>query len=402
MVPVTDRERRTFFLDSIRMGTDGVWISLHQTVILVIAISVFAASDLLKSVLASAPHIGQLLTLFVTAALAGTRLRPSVIAGILGAIAALALAGAAAVNSAAGFVALILIAMTMIQLRLPYTASIHERNYPAERRGRRFSIGLIMTVIVALTSDLVAGRLLETDVTLYRPLLGGAAAIVLAGSVALALVPSPASPVNESRNPFRNLDIVRQDALFRRLTVAWFILGFSNLWTVPLRVVYLAEAERGLGLSPLLVMLIGGVIPQATRLIFSRIWAGFFDRTHLVVIRMILALILGAGIFVFFATEILWVVIAGQVLINLAFAGGPILWNLWVTRIAPPGKSSVYMSVHTFMTGIRGTIGPALGFLATTALSFRQVGMISFAGTIVAALYLIPVLREPRAAAPSA
>jgi hypothetical protein len=92
----------------------------------------------------------------------------------------------------------------------------------------------------------------------------------------------------------------------------------------------------------------------------------------------------------------------GQVLINLALAGGPILWHLWVTvtRIAPPGQTSVYMSVHSFSAGVRGTIGWALGFLVTAAISFRTMGLISLAAIILAVLYLIPVLRDPRAAAP--
>lgn len=384
------------------MGSEGVAVSLHQTVTLVIAISVFGASDALKSVLASAPHIGQLVSLFVTAAVAGYAISPGRLGGTLGALGAVALAGAAFADSATGFTILILIAMMTIQLRLPFTAAIHERNYPVERRGRRFSIGLIMTFVTALTTDLTAGRLLETDVTLYRPLLAGAAAILFAGSVALYFVPSPPATVAGGTNPFVNLRILRTDRLFRKLIVAWFIIGFANLWTVPLRVVYLAETERGLGLSPLWVMVIGGVIPQATRLIFSRIWAGFFDRMHLVQIRMVLAALLGAGIFVYFATERIAVVVAGQILINLAFAGGPILWHLWVTRIAPSGQSSIYMSVHTFMTGIRGTIGPALGFLAVASISFRAVGTLSFAAMVIAIVYLVPVLKEPRAAAPVA
>jgi hypothetical protein len=230
--------------------------------------------------------------------------------------------------------------------------------------------------------------------------LAAAAAVFFAGSVALAFVPARPAPIADANNPFRNLRILKTDALFRRIIIAWFIIGFANLWTHPLRIVYLAEADRGLGLSPFYVLLIGGVLPQTTRLIFSRIWAGFFDRMHLVSIRIVMALLLGAGIFIFFATDILWVVIAGQVLINLAFAGAPILWHLWVTRIAPPGQTSVYMSVHSFTAGVRGTIGPALGFLVTAALSFRSIGAISLAAIVLASLYLVPVLRDPRAAAP--
>ena len=399
--PVTRRERRTFAFDSIRIATDGVGVSLIQTVTLVIAIKVFAAPDALKSLLASAANIGQLASLFVTAALARRAIRPNSIASAMGVASAVALAASAVASRALGFSIFVAAALMLFQLRLPFIAAIHEHNYPAQRRGRRFSIGLILMVVVSLAFDLGAGQLLEIDLDWYRSLLGAGAAMLLVGGLALAFVPSRPAPVADGGNPFRNLRILKTDRLFRRFIIAWFILGFSNLWTVPLRVVYLAEAERGMGLSPLLVMIIAGVIPQLTRLSLSRVWANLFDRLHLVKIRIILAIFLASGIFLYFLTESLPVVIAGQILINVAFSGGPILWNLWVTRIAPPGRSSIYMSVHIFMTGVRGTLAPAIGFLAVAGISFRLVGTISLVGIVAAILILIPMRHEPRAAPPS-
>lgn len=398
--PVSERERRTFIFDSARMATDGVAVSLQQTVVQVLAITVFAAPDSLKSLLAAAPNIGQLASLFLTAALARHSVRPSRVGATLGLVCAAALGAAAVVNGASSFTLFITLSLMAFQLRLPFIAAIHERNYPASRRGRRFSVGLILMILVSLGFDLTVGQVLETDVDRYRALLAAAAGVTLAGALALALVPSRPAPVADGDKPFRNLALLKTDPLFRRLIVSWFIMGFSNLWTVPLRVVYLAEAERGLGLSPLAVMLIGGVVPQATRLLFSRVWASIFDRMHLVLIRMVLSFFLGLGIFLYFATELIPVVILGQVILNVAFSGGPILWNLWVTRIAPPGQSSIYMSVHTFMTGIRGTIAPAIGFLALTGISFRAVGFISFAGILIAIALLAPMLRDPRGVAP--
>lgn len=398
--PVSPIERRTFALDSARMASEGVVNSLGQTVILVVAISAFSASDALKSVLSSAPHLGQLASLFVTAALASRSIRPSRMAGALSVVGAIALAISATAGSAASFTVFVALAMMLFQLRHPFITAIHERNYPAERRGRRFSTGLILLLVVALGFDLVAGRLLDLSVDSYAGLLLGASGIVLVGSLALMAVPSRPAPVAHGSNPFRNLTILKTDRLFRRLIIAWFLMGLSNLITVPLRVVYLAEAERGLGLSPLLVISIGGVIPQVTRLAFSRVWASLFDRMHLVVIRMVLSFLLGLGIMIFFSTRLIPIVIVGQVILNIAFSGGPILWSLWVTRIAPPGRSSIYMSVHTFMTGIRGTIGPALGFIALAGLSFRAVGMISFCGIIVAIVTLLPLRNDPRGVPP--
>ena len=395
-----ERERKTFMLDSIRMATDGVGTSLIQTALLVIAIKVFAASDALKSLLAAAPHIGQLGALFVTAALARHSLRPSRVAGVLGIAGAVALATSAFAGEAAVFTALVTVALMMFQLRLPFIAAFHELNYPAERRGRRFSVGLILLIVVSLLFDLSAGRVLEENLQWYRGLLAAAAGVLMVGGLAVAAVPSPRSHAVDAANPFKNLEILREDRLFRRFVIAWFLFGFSNLWTVPLRVVYLAEAERGLGLSPMTVMVVGGVIPQLTRLAFNRVWAHVFDRVNLVIVRMILVAFLGAGIFIYFLTEHLPVIIVGQVILNIAFSGGPIFWHLWVTRIAPPGKTSVYMSVHTFMTGIRGSLAPAIGFLAISGIAFRTIGTISALAIAAAIALLAPLRKDPRAQPP--
>lgn len=103
--------------------------------------------------------------------------------------------------------------------------------------------------------------MLETNLDWYRGLLAAASAVVLIAGISVAAVPSPPSHAADVTDPFKNLARLKDDRLFRRFTISWFLLGFSNLWTVPLRVVYLDEADRGLGLSPLVVMLIGGVIP---------------------------------------------------------------------------------------------------------------------------------------------
>jgi hypothetical protein len=147
-------------------------------------------------------------------------------------------------------------------------------------------------------------------------------------------------------------------------------------------------------------MIIGGVVPQVTRLTFNRVWASIFDRANLVVVRMVLAVFLGLGIVVYFATELVPVVIIGQVILNVAFSGGPIFWHLWVTRVAPKGQVSTYMSVHSFMTGIRGTLAPFVGFLAVAGLSFRVVGLLSGAAIALAIVLLAPLRKDPRTRPP--
>jgi MFS family permease len=69
-----------------------------------------------------------------------------------------------------------------------------------------------------------------------------------------------------------------------------------------------------------------------------------------------------ASIILFFFTDNLYVMAAGCALLGTAFGGGGILWTLYVTKIAPPEKVASYMSVHSFMTGLRMALAPFLGY----------------------------------------
>ena len=69
------------------------------------------------------------------------------------------------------------------------------------------------------------------------------------------------------------------------------------------------------------------------------------------------------------------------------------MWNLWVTKIAPPGRSQLYMSVHSFFTGLRGIIGPLAGFLFINHFNIQGVGLLSFALILVSIFMLLPHIR---------
>ena len=115
---------------------------------------------------------------------------------------------------------------------------------------------------------------------------------------------------------------------------------------------------------------------------------------NFVLLRMILNLLFGFGVLSFFITSNPWMISFGSALIGAAFAGGSIAWNLWVTKYAPPGKAGAYMSVHVSLTGIRGTIGPILGYWTVGLIGTQNIGILSFAMMFFATLMLIPEIKH--------
>ena len=138
------------------------------------------------------------------------------------------------------------------------------------------------------------------------------------------------------------------------------------------------------------------VIPETLRMLLIPFWARLFDNMNFVVLRMILNLAFGAGVLLFFITSNTWVIGAGSALIGIAFAGGSIAWNLWVTKYAPPGKTGAYMSVHVSLTGIRGTLGPIIGYWVVGLIGARNIGIVSCTMMLVATLMLIPEIKHGR------
>tara|TARA_B100001105_G_C22044481_1_gene295495 strand:+ start:85 stop:441 length:357 start_codon:yes stop_codon:yes gene_type:complete len=111
---------------------------------------------------------------------------------------------------------------------------------------------------------------------------------------------------------------------------------------------------------------------------------------------MILNVLFGTGIALFFISKNLLIIGIGSALIGLAFAGGSIAWALWVTKYAPPGKVSAYMSVHVCLTGIRGTIGPIIGYWAAAKVGVTMTGWISCGLMVLATAMLLPEIKHGR------
>jgi hypothetical protein len=303
---------------------------------------------------------------------------------------------AAWVTSLYLFAIFIIIAYICRSALHPFITDIYGDNYPPDRRGAFFSKPLLLSVGMAALSGYIGSSLLTKDIG-YYPLIFTFLGFC-AFSKAIAIYHMPSKPMDQSPhiNPFGNMKYAWQDRSFGYALLTWFIMGFANLWTLPLRVDYVTSTEWGIEGSAVFVAMIITVIPETLRMFFIPFWARLFDKMNFVVLRMILNLAFGGGVLLFFITPNPWVISAGSALIGIAFAGGSIAWNLWVIKYAPPGKTGAYMSVHVCLTGIRGTLGPLIGYWTVGLIGARYIGMVSCAMMLLATLMLIPEIKHGR------
>ena len=392
----SELHRRTYKYDLWRGFFEGVLSSGIQTFALFIAIRYYNAGEGLKSLIAAAPFIGMILSLPLVHYTAGKGLKKSFCSAVPSALASVCLIIGAWIPSLEFYALMITISYICRSAAIPYLTSIYSDNYPHLKRGASFSKPLLLTVAISSLFGLAGSLLLEMNIIYFNWVFTVVGISALAKAWAISLMPSKVIEKTSHNPPFGNFEYVIKDREFGYVLFTWFIMGFANLWVLPLRVDYVASSTYGIEASPLIVALIITIIPETIRFLFIPFWARLFDHMNFIVLRMILNVLFGMGIALFFISKNLLIIGAGSALIGLAFAGGSIAWALWVTKYAPPEKVSAYMSVHVCLTGIRGTIGPMIGYWTAAQVGATMTGWISCGLMILATIMLLPEIKHGR------
>ncbi len=395
-LPSPQVTQSTYRLDLVRGSLRGIITTGAQTFVLFIAIRYFHASDSVKAFIGAAPFLGMFLSVFGLHYLARTGWKKSLCGAVPSAFCGVFLLASSWAHSLASFAILSAMGFICLHLATPFLTSIYHDNYPSDQRGAYFSLPMILTVGVSVVFGFFASKMLDYDLETFRWVM---AILGVAGlGKAWAIYSMPSKPIESqiSSNPLGNYKYIFEDRLFGYVLVTWFIMGFANLWVLPLRVDYVTNPEYGIEGSALLVTLLITIIPDGMRALSIPFLARMFDRVNFIVLRMVLNLTFGAGIALFFFTKDPAIIALGSALIGIAFGGGSVAWALWVTKFAPPDKVAAYMSVHVSLTGIRGTFGPMIGFWAVHQIGPVNIGLLSCAMMVLASVMLIPEIKHGR------
>ena len=401
-----ERTERTFRCERWRAVASGVLETASGTFLLLIAVRYFGAGAVPKALVAASSSVGLLLSPLVVSSVSAARLTTARAASWLAAAGASCFLILAAWPSLPLFVVGSVLAMAASTSAIPLVTQIYQDNYPERDRGRRFSRTVMIRIAVAAAFSQLAGYALSSDASYPRWLLVAFAAAFTLASGCFARCPSqPLSP-DGGAHPFRALRFVRTDRLFRHTLICWMLLGFANLMMLPLRVEYLANAEygvtlQGTALTAGMIALLIGVVPNLARLALSPVWGWLFDRMNFFVLRMTLNLGFALGILTFFTSHDLPGLLLAAVLYGVATAGGDVAWSLWVTKFSPSDRVADYMSVHTFLTGVRGVLAPLVAFQLVAHVSMVTMGWISASLILVATLLLLPEVKHGRSARPA-
>ena len=364
-------------------------------VLFLVVIQHFEASNTAKGWLAGVHTGGMLLAPFVVAATAASGATLSKATAALLFVAAVGFAIMGLADSLTVFAVGMVIGAPMLFAIAPLITALWQQNIMPSMRGKLFArVGALSTVISVGAGFAFAAWLELVGVDAYRSIaMMLALLLVLAGRWSLRI---PSSTIQQrSRFPLASLALLWQHPLFGYLCLTWFFMGFANLSSIPLRAEYIASGDYGLRYSPGLVLLITLIIPQVVAIGAGFFWGWLFDRSPFIAVRIGINVVFALSILVFFHPN-LWVQVAGSVLMGIGMGGGNVAWNMWVTKYAPPHRTAEYMSVHTFLTGFRGLLGPVIAFQAIRTMPIQHVALFDAGLAVLAALMLIPFVRGDR------
>ncbi len=389
-----DRTRLTFRRDCWRMLAVGVLESAGHTFLLLIAVLHFQAGAIPKALIAAGGSVGLLFSPVVVHLVARWRWPTTRGASRLLLLGAAACVVAAAFNRIEVFVPACVLAMTVGSAIVPLMTQVYQDNYPSEERGKLYARTFSLRILGAMLFAWLGGKFLDWRPDWFPVLLLVFAAAFVVAAIAIGGIPSQPLQDSGSAHPLHALKYVRSDRVFRHTLIVWMFMGFANLMMLPMRVEYLGNPKHGLGLSAASIGLLTGVIPNLARLIMNPVWGWLFDRMNFFGLRFTLNLGFALGIAAFFTSNSWPGLIVGAVIYGISNAGGDLAWGLWVTKVASPERVADYMSVHTFLTGIRGVLAPIIGFQLLQHFAPTSLGWFNAALIAVATLMLIPEIRR--------
>jgi MFS family permease len=358
---------------------------------MLIAVRVFHLGDMAKSIFLSATSGGLMTSLFVVPLLLRARSTIARTAAKVQMLGGVCMAASALFpRSPVIFIAGLSLGLFCFSMQIPLMTQIYRLNYPESARGRLFALAGMTRAATGMGFGFLGGWLLGLDLDNYVWLLWAfAASGFLSGWWTYGL-PAVSWETTETQDTrlWSALEWIRADRDFRTLLISWMMMGIGNLIASCLFVEYLANPRHGINLPEQTVAWIAGVVPVIFRMLCSYPWGLIYDRVGLFVVRSVLNLIFAAAILTFFLGHSITAWTIGMALWGIANAGGNVTWGLWVTKLAPKHAVAEYMSVHTFLTGLRGLIAPYIAFAAIKYVSFPNLSILCSIGIVAASAFI--------------
>jgi len=375
----------------------GAFQALGGDFAMLVAVSHFGTDSLfLLWLLSSSPFVGYLFSLFSAPLTRRGRKKTFVL--IFEVISRLLTLVAALARSAAGFVVPMAAARACANLASPLINGIYGANFCTATRGPAVGrLQMLRMSTVAACGALFTAAIRNGGTERFRVIATGTAIATLFLAIYSWRLPDsrPTQTIGDANSLRDCRRIMTGDKPFMFLEFSWFLLGFANLLISPVRVLRLHD----LGYSDAAVMLCTTTTMFATMVSSTPLWGRILYRLNFALYRALTNVLITAGIVVFFSTRHPAAVCLGSALWGAGLAGGALCWRLVATFFAKPERGPAYMSVHTFLCGIRGIIGPLIGLHGYASAPMQRLTTVSVGLLVLSTvliLLLVPAVQRRR------
>lgn len=422
LVP-TPLERATLRLFMSGAVLQGLWWSGYLLIPYVLAKSLHASTGLI-TLTAVLDNLGMFLALYWGHLLAtrGQRRTYLVWAGIMGRLVMLA---TLLVQDAVQMSVLLAVVYFFAAMVYPAQNNIFEQNIRPSLRGRYFGLGTGIQNGVAVAASLLLGWILDRDPDAFRVVYASLGVCGFLFLFLLSRAPVPEGTPPET-TPFRLLRplpwparavgpfkpgriwrgvakpftdamrIYREDRAFNWFEINFMTYGAAFMCLSPVVPVFLSDTLK---LSYHEISTARILVGQVGVALLGPMMGRVMDRFHPVRLCAVAFLVLaffpvaldaagvaGAG----YAVHLVYLAFA---VYTVGMAGVNITWNVGSMAFAPPGKGGYYQGIHVAMVGIRGTIGPLVGFAVYELWGLRAVFWLAFGLFVAAAVSSVGLWR---------
>lgn len=367
-----------------------------QGLLLVVAINLFAQDkgiwqSVVKGMVSGSIQTGFLLTPFLIPLYCKLAWPVNRIIAFQTALSGIALLVLSVVSEQWMFLASTMIAIAAGSSIMPMVTALWRQRIPDTIRGRAWSLAGLISLTFGTLISLGIAWWMGDDATRYRPvvaLLGFG--LLLASLLALRV---QSQPLERKRHPLRFLHVLVENPLFAYICLAWMFMGIANLASIPLRAQYLDEQNY----SVRDVLLITSVIPPVMQILTTFIWGTLFDRINFLVVRIAITMTFAISIALFFFPYLPLQIISNA-LLGVAMGGGMVAWAMWVTKYSPPEQTADYMTVHVFLTGLRGSFSPIITLVIydNFDVPIHTIAFVCVGLSLLSVAMLVPVLKTGR------
>ncbi|MDB9741217.1 MFS transporter [Akkermansiaceae bacterium] len=394
------RWRKNFSLDLFQAIPHGMVETMSITFAIVIANKVFSFGSVEKMAITAASAMGFFVSLFLVPIVRRSQLSVNLSAFLIWLVSGLGFA-IAAYSRELPYVYFFssLVAMICLTVSTPLISQIHRTLYPDKIRGTLFSIGGLVRALIAGIFALVAGGWLDNSGQDFKLLLLLFAGCCVFKGFTVLLMDKVMLRSSKKLSLLESFKHAGEDKAFRKLLTSWMLLGFGNLLCMVLFVEYVTNPKFGYDYSSSDTAFITSTVPMAVFVVMIVPWGILFDKVPFYRLRVIVNVFFLLGILVYFLGNGFWALSIGMGIHALGKSGGKILWSLWVTKFAKSEHVSEYMSVHTFLTGVRGVLSPIIAYSLIDLTGPDAVHYIAIAGAVLIAIssaMLIPEILEEK------